>query len=72
MDFNSPLRTYSHAVAAAYAPEHRFIADLCQSVLKTRLKSLQTDTQRPHPEHFTESILISAFSFVLDVGIAIT
>jgi hypothetical protein len=37
----------------------------------TRLKSLQTDTHNPQLVHFWVLRLISAFSFVLDVGIAI-
>jgi hypothetical protein len=35
------------------------------------LKSLQTSTHRPQPEHFSLSIIILAGSFVLEVGIAI-
>ncbi len=36
-----------------------------------KLKSLHTDTHKPHPVHFSSLILISAFVFVLEVGIAI-
>jgi hypothetical protein len=38
---------------------------------RQRLKSLQICTHKPQPVHLTESILMDAFSFVQDVGIAI-
>jgi hypothetical protein len=39
--------------------------------IKTKLKSLQTDTQSPQPLHISEWITISAAFFVLEVGMAI-